>query len=151
MKTIRNNVFETNSSSCHVLTIMDEHEVEMLKNNEALIYVPDYSSDDDMVADSTVVTEDYILKLCRDNGIDTTDNRISLYIDHVLDTHELDYYNFCDEMGIDDKNIEDALYNVDDILSSCLHNESIDEILNCAKVKEINGTKVYVSVWEKYC
>lgn len=37
MKTIRNSVFETNSSSCHVVTVLSDSEMENLKNNELLL------------------------------------------------------------------------------------------------------------------
>lgn len=38
MKTIRNGVFETNSSSCHVLTLMSAEDKENLLNNNAILY-----------------------------------------------------------------------------------------------------------------
>lgn len=37
MKTIRTSVFETNSSSCHVVTVLSDYEMEKLKNNELLL------------------------------------------------------------------------------------------------------------------
>lgn len=37
MRTIRNSVFETNSSSCHVVTVLSEYEMEQLKNGEVLL------------------------------------------------------------------------------------------------------------------
>lgn len=37
MKTIRHSVFETNSSSCHVVTVLSDYEMEKLKNNELLL------------------------------------------------------------------------------------------------------------------
>lgn len=37
MKTIRNSVFETNSSSCHVVTVLSDYEMEQLKNGEVLL------------------------------------------------------------------------------------------------------------------
>ena len=37
MKTIRNSVFETNSSSWHVVTVLSDYEMEKLKNNELLL------------------------------------------------------------------------------------------------------------------
>lgn len=39
MKTIRNSVFETNSSSCHVVTVLSDYEIEQLKNGELLLLV----------------------------------------------------------------------------------------------------------------
>jgi hypothetical protein len=37
MKTIRNSVFETNSSSCHVVTVLSDYEMEQLKNGEVIL------------------------------------------------------------------------------------------------------------------
>lgn len=37
MKTIRNSVFETNSSSCHVVTVLSDFEMELLKNGVVLL------------------------------------------------------------------------------------------------------------------
>lgn len=37
MRTIRNSVFETNSSSCHVITVLADYEMEQLKNGEVLL------------------------------------------------------------------------------------------------------------------
>lgn len=39
MRTVRNCVFETNSSSCHVITLMSDYELEELKNGELLLSV----------------------------------------------------------------------------------------------------------------
>ena len=39
MKTIRNSVFETNSSSCHVVTVLSDSELEMLQKGELLLFV----------------------------------------------------------------------------------------------------------------
>ena len=37
MKSIRNSVFETNSSSCHVVTVLSDYEMEKLENDELLL------------------------------------------------------------------------------------------------------------------
>lgn len=39
MITIRHSTFETNSSSCHVVTVLSDYELEKLKNNEILLAV----------------------------------------------------------------------------------------------------------------
>ena len=39
MKTIRHNTFETNSSSCHVVTVLSDYDIEELKNGEALLAI----------------------------------------------------------------------------------------------------------------
>lgn len=47
MRTIRNSVFETNSSSCHVVTVLSDSELEMLQKGELLLLV--YKSQGDKV------------------------------------------------------------------------------------------------------
>lgn len=47
MKTIRQNTFETNSSSCHVITVLTDSELEMLQKGELLLMV--YKSQGDKV------------------------------------------------------------------------------------------------------
>lgn len=39
MRTIRNSVFETNSSSCHVVTVLSDYEIEEIKNGESLLAI----------------------------------------------------------------------------------------------------------------
>ena len=47
MKTIRQNTFETNSSSCHVITVLTDSELEQLQKGELLLMV--YRSQGDKV------------------------------------------------------------------------------------------------------
>ena len=47
MKTIRQNTFETNSSSCHVITVLTDSELEQLQKGELLLMV--YKSQGDKV------------------------------------------------------------------------------------------------------
>ena len=51
MRTVRNCVFETNSSSCHVITVLSDNELELLKNGELLLSV--YKSQDEKVLAKT--------------------------------------------------------------------------------------------------
>ena len=51
MKTIRHSTFETNSSSCHVVTVLSDYELEKLKNNEILLAV--YTSQGDKTVSRT--------------------------------------------------------------------------------------------------
>ena len=39
MRTVRNCVFETNSSSCHVITVLSDNELALLKNGDLLLSV----------------------------------------------------------------------------------------------------------------
>lgn len=52
MRTVRNGVFETNSSSCHVVTLMSDDELEELKNGELLLAV--YKSQSEKVVTHTL-------------------------------------------------------------------------------------------------
>ena len=52
MKTIRHGVFETNSSSCHVVTLLSDNELEELKNGELLLTV--YKSQGEKVVTHTI-------------------------------------------------------------------------------------------------
>ena len=63
MKTIRNNTFETNSSSCHVLTVADQNEYDLIKNGQAVIYVPIYYSQSEDVYDSVILTKEGFLSI----------------------------------------------------------------------------------------
>ena len=51
MKTIRNSVFETNSSSCHVVTVLSDYEIEEIKNGESLLAI--YKSQNDKTITKT--------------------------------------------------------------------------------------------------
>ena len=54
MKTIRNNVFETNSSSCHVLTLLTVKEREDLLNKKAILHIipgDDYGPEGELSSD----------------------------------------------------------------------------------------------------
>lgn len=159
MKTIRNNVFETNSSSCHVLTIMTEEDVDKLKKHEACIYVPECCSDDNMVFDSEIIDKKKFIEICKNNGIDVDDQDIINCIDYIFDTvsddERIDLYEYLDEHNIT-RETNAKLYNeisnkIDEVLYRCFHEESSNNIINGAKVKEIGNNKLYVSVWEKYC
>ena len=159
MKTIRNNVFETNSSSCHVLTIMTEEDVDKLKKHKALIYVPECCSDDDIVFDSEIIDKKKFIEICKNDGVDMEDQDIIDFIDYIFDTisdeERIDLYDYLDEHNIT-RETNAKLYNeisnkIEEILFKCFHEESSNDIINDAKVKEVGNSKLYVSVWEKYC
>lgn len=51
MRTVRNCVFETNSSSCHVLSLMNSEDRENLLNHEAIMYFSGHAGpEEDMLA-----------------------------------------------------------------------------------------------------
>lgn len=47
MKTIRLGTFETNSSSCHVLTLMSSTDKENLLNHNAILYLTGHAGPED--------------------------------------------------------------------------------------------------------
>lgn len=157
MHTVRLNTFETNSSSCHVLTIMTEDEVNALKNHDAFIYVPKYNSDSDEVYDSEVLDKAKLLELCKKKGIDISIDGVEQFFDDMISAFKSNSYfdidEYTDEHNIDDnspmRNVLDIVE--DNIFYNILHNESINDILCYAKTKEVNGSKIYVAAWEKYC
>jgi hypothetical protein len=151
MKTIRNGVFETNSSSCHVLTVADQNEYDLIKNEHAVIYVPHYSSDDSDVYDSIVLTKDKYLELVKSQFSEFETKReffekawdlIFTYGDkeEALDNLAEEY-----DMSVKTKN------DLFEIIWHCSHEEDPLEILDGGIKKEVNGSAVYVSCWSKYC
>lgn len=61
MRTVRNGVFETNSSSCHVLTLMSSEDKENLLNHDAILYFLGHAGpEDDMLAH--VLTHDEFIE-----------------------------------------------------------------------------------------
>ena len=67
MKTIRNGVFETNSSSCHVLTLLTNEEREDLLNKKAILHIipgDDYGPEYELLSD--VLNYDQFVKVVFD-------------------------------------------------------------------------------------
>lgn len=151
MKTIRNGVFETNSSSCHVLTVADQNEYDLIKNGQAVIHVPRYSSDDSDVYDSVVLTKDKYLELVKSKFSEFETKREffekawDLIFTHGALDEDLD--NLAEEYDMSVK----TKYNLLEIISNCSHEEDPLETLDGGIKKEVNGSAVYISCWSKYC
>ena len=77
MRTIRNSVFETNSSSCHVVTVLSDYEMEQLKNGEVLLrfakrqnakvitqIIPESSFKYELEQEDACYDDEYELKYC---------------------------------------------------------------------------------------
>ena len=77
MRTIRNSVFETNSSSCHVVTVLADYEMEQLKNGEVLLrfakrqnakvitqIIPESSFKYELEQEDACYDDEYELKYC---------------------------------------------------------------------------------------
>ena len=151
MKTIRNGVFETNSSSCHVLTVADQNEYDLIKNGQAVIHVPSYSSDDSDVYDSVVLTKDKYLELVKSKFSEFETKREFfekawdlIFTSSVID-EDLD--NLAEEYDMSAKTKNDLC----EIIWHCSHEEDPLETLDSGIKKAVNGSAVYVSCWSKYC
>lgn len=151
MKTIRNGVFETNSSSCHVLTVADQNEYDLIKNGQAVIHVPRYSSDDSDIYDSVVLTKDKYLELVKSKFSEFETKREffekawDLILTHGALDEDLDDLAEEYDMSVKTK------YNLLEIISHCSHEEDPLETLDGGLKKEVNGSAVYVSCWLKCC
>jgi hypothetical protein len=151
MKTIRNGVFETNSSSCHVLTVADQNEYDLIKNGQAVIHVPSYSCDDSDVYESVVLTKDKYLELVKSQFSEFETKREFfekawdlIFTSSVID-EDLD--NLAEECDMSVKTKNDLL----EIIWHCSHEEDPLKTLDGGIKKEVNGSAVYVSCWSKYC
>lgn len=152
MRTIRQGVFETNSSSCHVLTVADQNEYDLIKNGQAVIYVPHYSSDDSEVYDSVVLTKDKYLELVKSkfSEFETKREFFEKAWDLVF-THcdiEEQLNNLAKEYDISVRTNNNLF---DDIIWHCTHEEDPLDTLDGGIKKEVNGSVVYISCWSKYC
>ena len=150
MKTIRQNTFETNSSSCHVLTIATQAEYDLIKNKQALLYVPRYGSQSEEIYDSEILTKDKYLSLIEKklgDEFETYSDFVNYVWDNYIFDPHTDFYNLCEEHKIP----SDIQIKLDDIIWHCQHEEDPVNLLATAKKKEVNGSIVYVTCWEKYC
>lgn len=152
MRTIRHGVFETNSSSCHVITVADQNEYDLIKNGQAVIYVPHYSSDDSEVYDSVVLTKDKYLELVKSkfSEFETKREFFEKAWDLVF-THcdiEEQLNNLAKEYDISVRTNNNLF---DDIIWHCTHEEDPLDTLDGGIKKEVNGSAVYISCWSKYC
>ena len=151
MKTIRNGVFETNSSSCHVLTVADQNEYDLIKNGQAVIHVPSYSSDDSDVYDSVVLTKDKYLELVKSKFSEFETKREffekAWYLIFTSSVIDEDLDNLAEEYDMSAKTKNDLC----EIIWHCSHEEDPLETLDGGIKKAVNGSAVYVSCWSKYC
>ena len=151
MKTIRQGVFETNSSSCHVLTVADQNEYDLIKNGQAVIYVPHYSSDDSAVYDSVILTKDKYLELVKSkfSEFETKHEFFEKAWDLVFARCDIEEQldNLAKEYDMSVRTNNDLF----DIIWHCTHEEDALDTLDCGIKKEVNGSAVYISCWSKYC
>ena len=151
MKTIRNNVFETNSSSCHVLTVADQNEYDLIKNEQAVIYVPHYSSDDSEVYDSIILTKDKYLELVKSQFSEFETKREFFEKAWDLVFKRCDIEEELDKLDEEYDVLVRTKNDLFDIIWHCAHEEDPLETLDSGIKKEVNGSVVYISCWSKYC
>lgn len=78
MKTIRNSVFETNSSSCHVVTVLSEYDMERLEKDSLLLAIYKSQSEKTMAETYGVHKFEYEIERCR-FGYDFDENESKYY------------------------------------------------------------------------
>jgi len=66
MKTIRNGVFETNSSSCHVLTLMSAEDRENLLNHEAILYFSGHAGPEEDMLTHVLTHDEFVQQFFSD-------------------------------------------------------------------------------------
>lgn len=176
MKTIRNNVFETNSSSCHVLTLLTQQEYDALLQHKAILRIvpgSDYGPEGDMLSevlnydqfvtiffdeifkDETLknhrkVNEQYIKVILKEfwkNIVEDTENGT---IKNETDTGNAYFfykYETLEEWNkIDSKNLRERLARR---LKFYIPTYNYDYLLLDIASKQINHNTIYAVSWEK--
>ena len=148
MRTIRNSVFETNSSSCHVVTVLSDYEMEQLKNGEVLLLF------------SKRQNEKVITHIISEFRFEYELERHDFYYD---DEGEVKYCNTDRKVMkalskdlwkllAEKYNIEDTEYRaIEDFMCSCCHEEQNEYCVSHAKEIELAGSKMLVASWEACC
>lgn len=158
MKTIRSGVFETNSSSCHVLTIMTEEEKRQLMEGERLLYVRSYACDDENAAYNSEIVDKARLRELIIGNIGEKDSEPFLdLIDKLVDAIFVGMSEYQRVVVEEVKKLGEKLppeiyFQLEDVIHHCCHEESMKYITDNDKVvvKEVNGAKIYCSFWSKY-
>jgi len=78
MRTIRNSVFETNSSSCHVVTVLSEYDMDRLERDGLLLAIYKSQSEKTMAVPFDEFKFEYELERCR-FGYDYDENESKYY------------------------------------------------------------------------
>lgn len=155
MITIRKSVFETNSSSCHVLTIFSPDEQKAVLDRKAIIYTHSKSDDEANVAE----VYDYVkYKQKMKEILGDSDEKKNEFVEelwkNILDClAENDALWHCNwEELIEKYNIEDTKYGeIEDFMCSCCHEEENQYCVSHAKEIELAGIKTMVASWEASC
>ena len=102
------------------------------------------------IYDSEILTKDKYLSLIEKKLGDEFD-AYSDFVNYVWDNYIFDPHTDFFDLCIEHKIPSDIQNKLDDIIWHCQHEENPIELLDTAKKKEVNGSIVYVTCWEKYC
>lgn len=156
MKTIRNNVFETNSSSCHVITIMTPAEKMMVENRQAMIYCHSRYDDEANIAEVIDFVK-YVQQMKKIFGEDYEKYApfVNELWNNILDSlkkHDNANYshwdNLCEKYDLGDTDYYDE---IEDFMCSCCGEEDNGYCIDNAKEIELCGIKTLISSWEACC
>lgn len=155
MITVRNGVFETNSSSCHVLTIFSPAEQKFVLDGKAIVYA--HSKSEDAVNSAEVF--DYVkYKQKMKEILGDSDEKKNEFVEelwkNILEClAKNDALWNCSWGKLSEKyNIEDTEYSeIEDFMCSCCHEEQNRYCISHAKEIELAGSKVLVASWEACC
>ena len=163
MITIRYEMFETNSSSCNVLTVFTDEELEQIKNGLLVIWLPRYHNDDDEVYKTELLTQDAFIEIINkrlDFNEDICSNDTYMQIckeywalatsvttDASIDFEEED--NKLREKYVQNESVVLICSDVCERISRTRY--ELDHIIESADIYNIKGTKLYVSLWCMEC
>lgn len=158
MITVRQGAFETNSSSCHVLTIATDEEREQLLSGERLIFVDSYSCDDeDSPYNSEIVDKvrlrEIAVGLIGQKEMDEshiTEDILKEIIDAIF-VGDTEFWKVMSKYK--DAMTPDAWFRFDSIFYHCHHEQGVGRIFDTenVKIKTAHGIKFYCSFWRKSC
>lgn len=155
MITVRNGVFETNSSSCHVITLMSPSEKQMVLDRQAMIYA--HSKYDDEANIAEVV--DYVkYKQKMKEILGDIDEKKNEFIEelwkNILEClgkndalWSCKWEELADQYGIEGEESG----KLEDFICNCCHEEENEYCVENAKEVELSGVKTLISSWEASC
>jgi len=155
MKTIRNGVFETNSSSCHVITIFSPLEQKWVLDRKAIIYAHSKSDAEANIAEVV----DYVkYKQKMKEILGDSDEKKNEFVEelwkNILESlAKNDSLWSCNYEELTTKyNIEDTEYcEIEDFICGCCHEKQNRYCVSRAKEIELAGSKMLVASWEACC
>ena len=155
MITIRNCVFETNSSSCHVLTIFSSAEQKFVIDRKAIVYAHSKSEDETNIAEVV----DYVkYKQKMKEILGDSDEKKNEFVEelwkNILESLATsDSLWHCNYEELTEKyNIEATEYSeIEDFMCSCCHDEQNRYCISHAKEIELAGSKILLASWEASC